>query len=47
MSLQGGNFVYSCCPQIEGAARDLKGDIKGRAKDLKGEAKVGSGPMFL
>jgi uncharacterized protein YjbJ (UPF0337 family) len=27
-------------PQIEGAARDLKGDIKGRAKDLKGEAKV-------
>ena len=25
--------------QIEGAAKDLKGDIKGRFKDAKGEAK--------
>ena len=31
--------------QIEGAARDLKGDIKGRAKDLKGEAKVSFLPI--
>ncbi len=27
------------CVQIEGAAKDLKGDIKGRFKDAKGEAK--------
>lgn len=25
--------------QIEGAAKDLKGDIKGKFKDAKGEAK--------
>lgn len=30
---------FSCCVQIEGAAKDLKGDIKGRFKDAKGEAK--------
>lgn len=30
---------FFVCVQIEGAAKDLKGDIKGRFKDAKGEAK--------